>query len=73
MQKLTTRSGADVQTQVGEHHQLMHRLRTEPAMGHWDRRRLEQILTHLLRNALKFGNELPIEVAVTSTHDRARI
>ncbi len=49
------------------------RLRTEPAMGRWDRRRLEQILTHLLRNALKFGNELPVEVAVTSTHDRARI
>ncbi len=30
VQKLTTRSGADVQTQVGEHNQLMQRLRTEP-------------------------------------------
>ncbi len=30
VQKMTTRSGADVQTQVAEHNQLMHRLRTEP-------------------------------------------
>jgi eukaryotic-like serine/threonine-protein kinase len=30
VQKLTTRSGPDVQTQVGEHQQLMKRLRTEP-------------------------------------------
>ncbi len=30
VQKLTTRSGMDVESQVGEHHQLMHRLRNEP-------------------------------------------
>ncbi|HEX5064371.1 MAG TPA: protein kinase, partial [Kofleriaceae bacterium] len=30
VQKLTTRSGPDVQTQVNEHHQIVHRLRTEP-------------------------------------------
>jgi serine/threonine protein kinase len=30
VQRLTTHSGADVQQQIGEHHQLMHRLRTEP-------------------------------------------
>jgi serine/threonine protein kinase len=30
VQKLTTRSGPDVQTQVNEHHELMRRLRSEP-------------------------------------------
>ena len=30
VQRLTTRSGTDMQMQVGEHHQLMHRLRSEP-------------------------------------------
>jgi serine/threonine protein kinase len=30
VQRLTTRSAPDVQQQIGEHHQLMHRLRVEP-------------------------------------------
>src|SRR5262249_27222972 len=30
VQRLTTRSGTDVQSQVGEHHRLMDRLRSEP-------------------------------------------
>jgi serine/threonine protein kinase len=30
VQRLTTRSGGDVQTQVADHHMLMHRLRSEP-------------------------------------------
>ncbi len=49
VQKLTTRSGADVQTQVGEHNQLMHRLRTEPGfIGTQLRARARQSNGHIL-------------------------
>jgi serine/threonine protein kinase len=49
VQKLTTRSGADVQTQVGEHNQLMHRLRTEPGfIGTLLRARARQQNGHIL-------------------------
>jgi len=49
VQKLTTRSGADVQTQVSEHNQLMHRLRTEPGfIGTLLRGRARQANGHIL-------------------------
>lgn len=35
-----------------------------PAPGRWDRVRLEQVLTNLLSNALKFGAGKPVEVTV---------
>ncbi|PTL76002.1 ATP-binding protein [Vitiosangium sp. GDMCC 1.1324] len=35
-----------------------------PAVGSWDRRRLEQVVKGLLRNALKFGEGRPIDVSV---------
>ncbi|WP_426753969.1 ATP-binding protein [Myxococcus sp. Y35] len=35
-----------------------------PAMGHWDRLRLEQVLQNLLSNAIKYGRGCPIEVRV---------
>jgi signal transduction histidine kinase len=35
-----------------------------PALGSWDPRRLEQVVTALLRNALKFGQGRPIDVSV---------
>ena len=48
VQRLTTRSG-DVATQVGEHHQLMHRLRTEPGfIGTLLRSRARQFNGHIL-------------------------
>jgi signal transduction histidine kinase len=37
-----------------------------PVVGRWDRTRLEQVITNLLANALKFGNCKPIEISVTS-------
>jgi signal transduction histidine kinase len=48
-------------------------LRAESVRGRWDRRRVDQIFTHLLSNALKFGGERPIEILVESTGDHARI
>ncbi|MGZ3460793.1 MAG: sensor histidine kinase, partial [Archangium sp.] len=41
--------------------------------GLWDRARLEQALTHLLGNALKFGAGRPLELRVEQGGDRARL
>ncbi len=44
-----------------------------PAVGRWDRLRIEQVLTNLLVNAVKFGEGRPIAVAVESDGGRARL
>ncbi len=44
-----------------------------PVLGSWDRARLEQVLTHLLANALKYGRGHPIEVRVEGLPERARL
>jgi signal transduction histidine kinase len=48
---------------------------TAPAnlIGEWDRFRLEQVVTNLLSNAIKFGLGEPIEVAASSSGERARL
>lgn len=45
----------------------------EPVVGQWDRKRLEQILLHLLSNALKFGGNSAIEVRVERLDGSARL
>ena len=49
-------------------------LRSDPSVvGNWDRLRLDQIVTNLLTNAIKFGLGKPIEVEVTGQAGRARL
>ncbi|MCP3142766.1 sensor histidine kinase [Pyxidicoccus xibeiensis] len=44
-----------------------------PVVGQWDAARLEQVVTHLLHNALKFGPGKPIEVSVGKEAESARL
>jgi signal transduction histidine kinase len=39
------------------------------AVGCWDRLRIEQVVSNLLENALKFGNRQPVDVVVRAEHD----
>jgi signal transduction histidine kinase len=41
--------------------------------GHWDRSRVDQIVTNLVENALKYGEGKPIEVRVTGEADAVRL
>jgi signal transduction histidine kinase len=44
-----------------------------PLHGRWDRRRIEQVLTNLLSNALKYGAGKPIDILVTQGDGQARV
>jgi PAS domain S-box-containing protein len=44
-----------------------------PTIGRWDRSRLEQVVTNLLDNALKFGRGKPIEVSVSTAGSMAQL
>lgn len=48
-------------------------LRVMPASGRWDRLRLEQVVTNLLTNAMKFGRGRPIEISVEAETHAARL
>ena len=43
-----------------------------PVIGRWDRLRLEQVMTNLLSNALKYGAGKPVAVRVEATNGSAR-
>lgn len=42
-----------------------------PLTGHWDRLRLEQVVTNFLSNALKYGPGMPIEISALRRGDQA--
>ncbi len=43
---------------------LMQLIAPEPAIGLWDCMRIEQVVSNLISNALKYGNNQPIELTV---------
>ncbi len=45
----------------------------EAVPGHWDRMRLDQVVTNLLTNAMRYGARGPIHLSVTAAGDRARL
>jgi len=44
-----------------------------PVPGHWDRFRIEQVITNLLTNAFKYGAGSPVEVSVEASDTLARL
>ncbi len=44
-----------------------------PVVGRWDRLRVEQVLTNLLTNALRYGRDRPVELRVEGTPAVARV
>jgi PAS domain S-box-containing protein len=44
-----------------------------PQTGHWDRLRLEQLVTNLMVNAIKYGERRPIAVTVDGDDQRVRL
>jgi PAS domain S-box-containing protein len=55
-----TRASAPIEVDVGD-----------SVIGRWDHLRLEQVVTNLLTNAIKFGAGNPIEIGVEETAERA--
>jgi PAS domain S-box-containing protein len=45
----------------------------QPVIGLWDSYRLEQVVTNLLANAIKFGEHAPIEITITAEDGVARL
>jgi signal transduction histidine kinase len=45
----------------------------EAVTGHWDRLRLEQVITNLVDNAIKYGSGKPIHVSLDSDASQARL
>ncbi|MDI3287429.1 PAS domain-containing sensor histidine kinase, partial [Polyangium sp. 15x6] len=45
----------------------------QPVIGQWDPHRLEQVVTNLLTNAIKFGERQPIDIAITREDRIARL
>jgi signal transduction histidine kinase len=45
----------------------------DPLIGRWDRLRVDQIVTNLVSNALKYGDHKPVDLTVERASQRARL
>ena len=45
----------------------------EGVVGNWDEFRIEQVVSNLLTNALRYGAKSPVEVRVYAEHGEARV
>lgn len=45
----------------------------QPVEGHWDEFRIEQVVSNLLTNALRYGAKSPVDVRVYAEHGEARV
>jgi signal transduction histidine kinase len=49
-------------------------LKMDPkVIGHWDKMRLDQVITNLLSNAIKYGQKKPIDIEVRSDESTATV
>ncbi len=48
-------------------------LRLDEVLGRWDRSRLDQVITNLLTNAVKYGGTQPVTVTLRNERQRARL
>jgi signal transduction histidine kinase len=64
---------ADVVDRLEPSERALMTVETERAVGRWDRLRLDQVVTNLVSNALKYGEGRPVEIAVTRRPDGARL
>ena len=56
-----------------QHGGIAVKVRTAPTTGSWDKVRVEQILTNLVSNAIKFGGGKPLDITVEAGDGRARM
>lgn len=45
----------------------------ESVVGHWDRLRIDQVLTNVVHNALKYGRGRPVRIAISKQASNAQI
>jgi PAS domain S-box-containing protein len=68
---------AEVIERAGEHAQRVGSTITFAdgvvVVGQWDRGRLDQVITNLIDNAIKYGEGKPIDISVTKTDDIASL
>jgi signal transduction histidine kinase len=46
---------------------------SEPVVGEWDKLRIDQAITNLISNAIKYGDEQPIDIHVSKLNDVAKV
>jgi signal transduction histidine kinase len=53
--------------------ELSYQAPLRPVTGNWDRLRLEQVVTNLISNAIKYGPRKPIELRIEQSDGTARL